>query len=765
MHTHRVRNIALLLAAVVLVAGALFVYGKSATNTAYDIPRMLGMEGEEAETIQRAGAPSTDVQGPFFETTDPAVSLDVDLRNLPKSGPKVVKLMAEMGKMRPAPSDLSTDPVLQTGSTVAGEPISAVLAPAPSPIISFKGLDFANWGGGWPPDTHGDVGPTHYIQAVNTSVGIFDKATGTRLAAFTIDDFFTAAGASSVCATGNYGDPIVLYDQISGRWIMTDFAWLDMANGPYYECIAVSKGADPVSGGWWVYNFAADATALNDYPKLGVWNDGIYMSSNLFDCLNSNCSSANYDGVKVWTLNRADLISGAALRSIAFNVGSAYFSLLPANQKGTPAPDGTPEYFLSDYDVYGSTNTMKMWKFTTDWATPANSTLSGPTSFTVASYIPPSDFSNVPELNGVALDSLGDRLMTWLQYRNINGVESLWVSRTVKASALKTNFGIRWTEIRNMKTTPSVHQQGTYAPDNNYRWMPSLAVDQLGNMAVGYSVSSATTYPSIRYAGRLVTDPLNTLGQTETTLIAGTGSQTGFSRWGDYSSMSIDPVDDCTFWYTSEYYETTSNNWQTRIGSFRYSTCGGVPTSTFKSSGAYDGYILESGENTSVGGTATATGSFLIVGDNAYKKQYRTILHFDTSGLPDNATITGLTLAVKRAGFSGVNPFNVLGSLQVDIADPFFGSSATLVASDFEAGNGFANVGSFNPDLQSGNWYTASLDSSAFPYLNLTGSTQFRLAFSIDDNNNGIADTLRFYSGNTFNAAYRPLLTITYTLP
>jgi hypothetical protein len=187
----------------------------------------------------------------------------------------------------------------------------------------------------------------------------------------------------------------------------------------------------------------------------------------------------------------------------------------------------------------------------------------------------------VPQLgSSETLDTLGDRLMTWLQYRNINGVQSLWVSRTVVAGS---STGVRWMEVRNMSATPSVYQQGTYAPDSNYRWMPSLAVDKAGNMAIGYSVSSSSMYPAIRYAGRLVTDTLGTLGQTETTLIAGTGAQNynNYQRWGDYSSMSVDPVDDCTFWYTTEYYETTGGNWQTRIGSFQYPSCSSTtPTST-----------------------------------------------------------------------------------------------------------------------------------------------------------------------------------------
>jgi hypothetical protein len=181
----------------------------------------------------------------------------------------------------------------------------------------------------------------------------------------------------------------VLYDSVSGRWIVTDFAWTNTQSGPYYECIAVSKTTDPVSGGWWMYGFRADDAShpwLDDYPKLGVWPDGIYMSVNMFDCLNSDCSSASYKGVRVWSLNRADMISGAPLRNVLFDMGSGYFSVFPSNAQGAMPPAGTPNFFLS----LGSSTTLQMWKFTTNWTTPANSTFTGPTNITVASYTEPS---------------------------------------------------------------------------------------------------------------------------------------------------------------------------------------------------------------------------------------------------------------------------------------------------------------------------------------------------------------------------------------
>jgi len=548
--------IAIVIVAVIVVPVLAF-FSESGSQYAYDVPRMLGMENGDMEVARLDGPPSTDVSAPIVETHGKAVSFDKDLRDLPQTGPKDKKPAREMGTPpNLGPNGNGIDSVLQTDAVLA--------APAPTPTTSFAGLDLNNWGAGWPPDTHGDVGPTHYIQAVNTSIGVFDKASGTRLAAFTFNSFFVANGGSGACATLNYGDPFVLYDQVSGRWIITDFAFAGSGNTPpYYECIAVSKSADPVSGGWWLYTLTADTASLNDYPKLGIWSDGIYMSANMFK------RGRTYSGAKVWALNRSDLISGAALRSVAFQLGNSYFSLLPANFKGTTPPANTPEYFMSDY---GSNTSVKLWKFKVNWTTPSSSTLTGPTSISVASFTRPAS-NSVPQLGSTEkLDTLGDRLLTWLQYRNISGVESLWVSRSVVSGSTDA---IRWMEIRGMSGTPAVFQQGTYAPDTTtYRWMPSLAVNKFGDMAVGYSASSSTIYPAIRYAGRLSTDAPGTLGQSEQTLIAGTGAQSGgYNRWGDYASMSVDPVDDCTFWFTTEYYAATGNNWQTRIGSFKFPNC------------------------------------------------------------------------------------------------------------------------------------------------------------------------------------------------
>jgi hypothetical protein len=485
-----------------------------------------------------------------------------DVRDLPQVGPTEKTLNVEFERPEDEKSDPSfIDPVAQTFDAPEA---------MPSPSQNFAGLDLNNWGAGWPPDTHGDVGPNHYVQAVNTSIGIYSK-TGTQLAAFTFDTLF--AGTGTPCDADNNGDPVVLYDNVSGRWIITDFAWTNTQNGPYYECIAVSQTADPVSGGWYFYGLRADDAThpwLNDYPKLGVWHDGIYMTANMFDCLTSTCSSASYKGVRIWALNRDSLVNGQPLSYQYADLGSAYFSLVPANAKVTQAPAGTPNYMMS----LQNTSTMYTWKLSIDWNNSANSTLTGPVATTIASY---SNAAAVPQLGtSVTLDSLAGRLMVQLQYSNVGGNPALWVTHSVSTSS---RAGIRWYEFRNLSGTPSVFQQGTYSPDATHRWMGSVAVDSQGNMAVGYSASSSSINPQIRYAGRLAGDALGTLGQGEATLISGTGSQTSYTRWGDYSSMTVD-VDGCTFWYTTEYYITTGTNWQTRIGSFSFPGCSGGPTPT-----------------------------------------------------------------------------------------------------------------------------------------------------------------------------------------
>ncbi|HEY3003946.1 MAG TPA: hypothetical protein VGJ44_16495, partial [Kribbellaceae bacterium] len=435
-----------------------------------------------------------------------------------------------------------------TGAEAAVQTSQAATA-APGALINVKGLDFANWGTGHPPDTNGVIGPNHFVQTVNTSIGIFSKSTGARVSAFTYDAFFANSGTAE-CDGNNGGDPTVSYDYPSGKWVIGDFAWINSTKGPFYECIAVSSGSDPVNTTWTFYSVPAGDGKFPDYPKFGVGPDALYFTTN-------NFRHNSYTGAGVYALQRSTLGS-PTLNVQHVTTGSSYFSLLPANSTSATAGTG-PEVVASVWS-----GQISMWKFAVDWANAANSTFTNYANLAV-SY---SSVGSIPT-PGESVGSLSPRVMNKAQ---LSG-SSLWLTQTVAAGGTS---GVRWYEVQNVTGTPSIRQQGTYAPsDSLYRWMPSLAVDKQGNVAAGYSVANSSTNPAIRYAGRLAGDPLNTFGQSETSLIEGTGSpSTGnYQRWGDYSEMSVDPSDGCTFWYTTEYYEVTGADWQTRIGAFKYPSC------------------------------------------------------------------------------------------------------------------------------------------------------------------------------------------------
>ncbi len=450
-----------------------------------------------------------------------------------------------------APSlDHWIDPILQ--DTPVGQTM-------PGLIRSFDGISMASGGSGWPPDTVGDAGYAHYIQAVNTSIAIFDKAAGNLIAAFTFNDFF--AGTNTPCDYNNHGDPVVVYDRLAQRWLISDFS----INSPYYECIAVSKTNDPVSGGWYFYAVKISTNAINDYPKVGVWNDAYVITFNMF-----GQPGDVWGGAQVWAFEKARMLNGQKIQAVSFAISaeSGYGGLLPSHALSAPAA-GSPSYVAT----VNAPNQLLIWKLQPNWSSPASSTFSTtPYVVSIANY---ALADSVPQ-PGVSdlLDSLSPRPMMQLIFRRANGVESLWLNHTV------TNRGvgaIRWYEVRSLSGSPTLYQQGTYQPDSNHRWMGSLAVDQDGNLAVGYSISSETIYPGIRYTGRLAGEIPGQLPQGENVLINGSGSQTGVSasnRWGDYSAMSVDPGDDCTFWYTTEYYSVTGANWRTRVGSFKYPSCG-----------------------------------------------------------------------------------------------------------------------------------------------------------------------------------------------
>ncbi|HEX7173821.1 MAG TPA: hypothetical protein VF240_00870, partial [Pyrinomonadaceae bacterium] len=436
-----------------------------------------------------------------------------------------------------------------------------------------------------PPDTVGDVGPTQYVQAVNLLFRVFSK-TGTPLTPVRpISNLFTALGGR--CATTDDGDPIILYDSFADRWIVTQF----MVSGaaPLAQCVAVSQTGD-ATGSYFTYEFVMPNAKFNDYPHFGVWPDGYYFSNNQF-----NLAGTAFLGVGVFALDRAKLLAGDPAASyIYFDLETAVpnaRSMLPSDADGlTPPPAGAPNVFsyFNANEFVGETDSLRLYNFHADFSNPAASTFTQrPESpLAVAAFDPrnPAGEDDIeqppPATTGSALDSISDRLMYRLQYRNYGTHESLAVNHTVNVGAGTTlathQAGVRYYELR--RTLPAgawaVNEQATFAPDATNRWMGSAAMDHQGNLAVGYSASSNTVFPSIRYAGRLASDPPNGLFQGENTIIAGGFSQTATgSRWGDYSSLNVDPKDDCTFFYTQEYYAAdnpaTTAEWQTHVGSFK----------------------------------------------------------------------------------------------------------------------------------------------------------------------------------------------------
>lgn len=498
---------------------------------------------------------------------------------------------------------------VDTGGTTV-DPVAQRSAPVvlavPAPSLTFPGLtnddNFALFGFRVsPPDTVGDVGPNHYVQMVNLVWQVYDKS-GTPLlvAARKLSSIWAALGAGNPCSTADDGDPIVLYDPLADRWLLSQFCVV--ANPNTHQLIAISQTPDP-TGAYFLYDFMMPNDKFNDYPKFGVWPDAYYMTDNQFN-------QAGFVGAGVFAFDRAMMLAGnPSATYIYFDLATDAATataggMLPADLDGfNPPPPGTPGYFayFTADEFSDPADALRIFEFHADFANAAASTFTerAESPLPVAAFDPHSPVGRddieqpPPAVTATAsLDSISDRLMHRLAYRNFGAHESLVTNHTVNVGTgtdIATHqAGVRYYELQ--RALPggafAVQEQATFAPDADNRWMGSAAQDKDGNLAVGYSVSSDTTFPSIRYAARLATDPPGGLFQGETTLIAGTGVQrTTSSRWGDYSAMSVDPLDDCTFWYTNEYYTAASQaastaGWVTHIGSFTIPTCTPVAKGT-----------------------------------------------------------------------------------------------------------------------------------------------------------------------------------------
>ena len=492
----------------------------------------------------------------------------------------------------------AADPVLQS---LIAQPL------APALTLNFDGVGngFSGPAGtftvaGAPPDTNGSVGPNHYVQIVNTDFAVFDKSGAALFGPVPINTLWTGFGGD--CETNNDGDPVVKYDNMADRWVI---AQPSFSTTPYLECVAVSTSADP-TGSYNRYSFSN--TDFPDYPKIGVWPDAYYASFNFF-----TSASGTFSGGEVCAYDRASMLAGQPATQQCFNVGTSFGGLLPADlDGGRQPPAGSPNYVVS---LGAADGQLAFWQFHVDWATPANTTLTGPTTLTTAAFtLPCNDTGGTcVAQSGTTqrLDTLGDRLMYRLAYRNFSDHEALVVNHSITAGS---SVGVRWYELRpDASHNLTIFQQGTYAPDSDYRWMGSIAMDQAGNMALGFSRSGTAINPEIHFTGRLAGDALGLMTQGEGTIIDGTGSQTGRnqSRWGDYSAMAIDPSDDCTFWYTNEYLSSNGAfNWKTRIASFKLPGCAASAGNDFSISASPTSLSLVQGTSGSISiSTAVTSGT------------------------------------------------------------------------------------------------------------------------------------------------------------
>ncbi len=557
-----------------------------------------------------------DVSRPLREITPPSLLRQSALRSV---GAEPVDIRPDRGPVM-ADRGFSGDAALQTGGA------SRLLSERPTPTIAgplanFEGLsnqDNFNLFGFRvsPPDPVGDVGPNHYVEMINLAYAVYDK-TGAVLAGPTAIGDLWAGFAIDDC-TDPSGDPIVLYDQLKDRWLLSQFS----TRGPqYYDCVAISQTGDP-TGAYYRYAFITQAdpelpggTFFPDYPKYGVWTDSYIMTTRDFGDVSGY-------GISVYALEKKKMIAGDPnARAVQFFLDSNFVDLnligdglLPPDidGKSKPEDDGIAAPIVGTQDDgagYGGTvDAINIFDLKVKWKSTPIASLTGPTQLAVAGFdsifpcgvvpgsaVPSSrDCLPQPEITDGSqyLDILSYRQRPThrLAYRKFDRYEALVTNQSVEAAAGVA--GVRWYEIRRTKGVYSIKQQGTFAPgDGVHRWMGSAAMDRKGNIALGYSVvNGVNVYPGIRYTGRRAKDPLGQMNLGEATIIDGSGVQTSTgSRWGDYSSLNVDPVDDCTFWYVNEYYAVsgvplplpppplpapgTTAPFQTRIASFRLPGC------------------------------------------------------------------------------------------------------------------------------------------------------------------------------------------------
>jgi len=476
----------------------------------------------------------------------------------------------------PLPRGFDQDPLLAAQLAAANRGVDG--AGIETPILNQDGFV----GVGSPSDVIADVGREFYIQVVNvTPVRIFDKLTGVEVLTFELSDL--AAGSGTGCGGGS-GDPVINFDQLADRWVISEFTGNSI-------CVYVSQETDPTTGNWFVYEFLSASGGLPDYFKIGVWPEAYYTGAN--ESFGGGRANYAYDRINMLAGNPA---RPTQVMVSAPELGGFLFQLLqPADVDGdTLPPDGAPGIMLRhrDDEVHNTTGIdpaadfIDIYEFDVDFDDPTNTTFTGPFPIPVAEF--DSDLCGTFNFNcvdqpgsGIVLDSVAEPIMWRVQYRNFGDQQVMVGSFTIDVDGNDLH-GVRWFVMERdggiVTGNWSIQQEGTLSfGDGIDRWLPSIGMDQSGNILVGHNVIDDTSgiFPGIRYSGRLATDPPGTLPRGEFSLIEGSAAN-NTGRWGDYATVSVDPDDDCTFYFSTEYNAMPTSS--TRFGSFRFDDCGGPST-------------------------------------------------------------------------------------------------------------------------------------------------------------------------------------------
>jgi hypothetical protein len=471
----------------------------------------------------------------------------------------------EQGKETPRPRPVPL------GSRAGAAPVAAadsVLQQEVMPFVSatkgasFDGIAAKNFA---PSDANLAVGPNHIVQTVNVRLAVYSKSGALLSGPTNLTTFFGPLGGN--CKAGA-SDPVVNYDRLADRWVISDIG-ISTSMTTFSECVAVSKTNSP-TGAYTLYAYSF-GTNLNDYPKLGVWptatNSAYLATYNIFQ------QALFFAGADLCGFDRKKMLAGnATAKQICVKTPTSEGGYLPSDLDGaTPPADGTPGLFLTWQD--NNPGQLRLRKLKLNF-TAGTASLSAATNIPIANsnFACGNSGTCVPQKGTTELlDSLGDRLMYRMAYRKFSDHERVVVNHAVGSGG---HVAVRWYEIWDPSGAVAVHQQGTFAPDATYRWMASAAMDKLNDIAIGYSASSSTIHPAIRFTGRVPSDPLGTL-ESEASILEGAGSQLPtLGRWGDYTALQVDPSDDCTFWYTNQYQKVNGTfDWSSHIGAFKFARC------------------------------------------------------------------------------------------------------------------------------------------------------------------------------------------------